>query len=111
MTHRVGSGAAEHDVEFGEAEDEAVGLVDEQYLDVVSEFLGEPRGDLQAAESGSQHQNSHFAVSALDDVVAHRPYENAAVIGNPRVSATPPPVAPASRPARKNVARQRADAP
>ena len=48
----------EHHVQLRETEDERVALVDESDLDVVAEILGEPGRELQAAEPGSEDQNS-----------------------------------------------------
>ena len=50
--------APEHHVQLRETEDERVALVDESDLDVVTEILGEPGRELQAAEPGSEDQNS-----------------------------------------------------
>ena len=53
---RLGRRAAEHDVELGEAEDESVGPVDQDDVDVVTELVGQPRRQLEAAEAGAQHE-------------------------------------------------------
>ena len=54
-----GGHPTEHDVELGEAEDEAVGLVDQHDVDVVAELLRQTGRHLEAAEPGAQDQNSH----------------------------------------------------
>ena len=59
VLHRLARRAPEHHVELGEAEDEAVGPVDEHDLDVVAELLGQPRRQLQPTEPRAQHQYSH----------------------------------------------------
>ena len=63
----VGCGhAAEHDVELGEAEHEPVRLVEQHDVGVVAELLRQARRDLEAAEPGSQHQNSHGGRLGID---------------------------------------------
>ena len=42
---------AEHDVELGKAEDEAVALVDQGDVDAVAESLGQQAGEFEAAET------------------------------------------------------------
>ena len=50
--------APEHHVQLREAEDKRVTLVDESDLDLVAKVLGQPGRELQAAEPGSEDQNS-----------------------------------------------------
>ncbi len=53
----------EHDVELGEAEHEPLGLVDQDEIELVAEPLGQPRRELETAETRTEHQNSHPADS------------------------------------------------
>jgi hypothetical protein len=57
--HGVGAPAPEHHVELREPEDEALALVDQRHLDVVAQFLGQRRRQLEPAEPGTQHQYAH----------------------------------------------------
>ena len=59
MEHCLGGGPSEHDVEFGETEDESFVLVDEVDLDLVSEFFGQGGGQLEATEAGPEDKYLH----------------------------------------------------
>jgi hypothetical protein len=54
-----GHRSAEHHLELREPEDEAVGLVDQDEIDVVTELLGQPSGELQSSESCTKHHDAH----------------------------------------------------
>jgi len=49
---------SEHDVELGVAEDEGVAAVDERDVDVAGHFLGQPCGQLQSGEAGTEDQHA-----------------------------------------------------
>ena len=51
--------APEHDIELREPEDETVALIDQDDIGVVTELVGQPGRQLQAAEPRAQHHNSH----------------------------------------------------
>ena len=55
----VGAHLPEHDIELGEAEDEAFGPVDQGHLDVGPECRIERAGELESAEAGSEDQYAH----------------------------------------------------
>jgi len=59
MTYCLGGGTPEHHIELGEAEHEAVGLVDQDDVEVIAQLLRQACSQLQAAESGTQYQYSH----------------------------------------------------
>ena len=59
VVHVVGGRLAEHDVELREAEDEAVGSVDEHDIGVVTQRLRQPRRQLQPPEPRSQDEYAH----------------------------------------------------
>ncbi len=60
MTDLGGGLMAEHHFEFGEAEDEGVGLVDEDDVDGVAEGFGEDGGEFEAAEAGTEDYYAGF---------------------------------------------------
>jgi hypothetical protein len=51
MHSMLGRDPAEHDIEFGETEDEAVGLVDQRYLGGGAAGGGDPSRQFQSAEA------------------------------------------------------------
>jgi hypothetical protein len=73
VPHRAWRGATEHDVELGEAEDESVGLIYQDDVHVIAEFIGQPGGQFQATEAGAKHKNSHrpFALLLVTVVLGH----------------------------------------
>ena len=58
VTHRVRRLPAEHHIQFGEAEDEGVVLVDEHEVERVAEPLREDGCQFQAAKAGPQHHDA-----------------------------------------------------
>ena len=54
MADLGGGLAAEHDFQFGEAEDEGVALVDEDDVDGAAEGFGEDSGEFEAARAGAE---------------------------------------------------------
>jgi hypothetical protein len=59
VVHGLGRGPAEHDVELGEPEHEAVGLVDEDDVGLLAELLGEPGRQLQPPEPCPEDHHPH----------------------------------------------------
>src|SRR4051794_6649560 len=55
----IGTGSAEHHVQLGETEDEAVGLVDEHYVCFGAELLGQQGCQFQPAKARSEDHHSH----------------------------------------------------
>src|SRR5207244_4767722 len=55
----VGGEAPEHHVELREPEDEGVARVDERYLHLVGELVGQPGRQLEATEPGAQDHDMH----------------------------------------------------
>jgi hypothetical protein len=59
MADSLRRGAAEHHVELGEAEHESVGFIDQHDVDRIAQLVRESGGQLQAAETGAEHENWH----------------------------------------------------
>jgi hypothetical protein len=58
VPYLFGSRPAEHHFQLGEPEDEVVRLVDEDDVDLRSEFVRQPGGQLQVVEPGTRHHDS-----------------------------------------------------
>ena len=52
----------EHDVELREPEHEPLALVDQDDVEFITELVGQPRRQLQAAEARTQHEDPHRAM-------------------------------------------------
>ena len=52
-----GRALAEHHVQLREAEHERIRAVDQRDLDLLADLLGQPSGELEAAEAGTENEN------------------------------------------------------
>ena len=57
-----GGSAPEHDIELGEPEDEPVGLVDQDDLEIFTELRREFGRQFEPAKPGTQHHDSHVSL-------------------------------------------------
>jgi hypothetical protein len=72
---------AEHDVQLGEPEDETVALIDQDHVGGVPEPLGQPRRQLETAESSAEDQDPHAPQHS--GTVAPRTHAGPAITAGP----------------------------